>query len=78
MITTVESPLTAPTTCADATCGKGSPAPAAPVPAVALATALTGLLVVAAAAGALVRRLRATGPLPTGVCDPRYRPPQFS
>jgi hypothetical protein len=78
MVTTVESPLAFPSSCADATCGKGSPAPAAPVPAVALAAALTGLLVIAALRGASLRRPLAGGPLPSGVRHAPYHPPQFS
>ena len=37
MVQVAESPLVFPTTCTDATCGKGTPAPAAPTPGIVLA-----------------------------------------
>jgi hypothetical protein len=78
MIQAVESPLGSPTTCVDATCGKGSPAPATPTPAVALVAVLGGL-VLAATASALIRRRSAwAGALPSGRHVPPFHPPQFS
>jgi hypothetical protein len=73
-----EAPVSVPVGCADATCGKGSPAPAAPAPGVALA-AVVGGIVTAAAAVALVRRHRGRPlALPAGTRDALFHPPQFS
>jgi hypothetical protein len=78
MIQAVETPLGSPTTCVDATCGKGSPTPAAPTPALALVAVLGGLAV-AATASALIRRRSAwSGALPSGRQVPPFHPPQFS
>jgi len=74
----VEEPLAVPVTCADAMCGKGSPAPTAPSPVVALAGML-GIAVITAAAVATVKHRRAqAGALPTGASVSLFHPPQFS
>jgi hypothetical protein len=78
MVQAVESPLASPTGCADATCGKGTPAPAAASPVLALATALAGLVVTAAAAARIRRRPAWAVALPSGRRDPLFHPPQFS
>jgi hypothetical protein len=78
MIQAVESPLASPTTCVDATCGKGAPTPAAPSPAVALVAVLGGLAVAAAASGLIRRRSAWAGALPSGRPLPLFHPPQFS
>jgi hypothetical protein len=78
MVQAVESPLASPTSCTDATCGKGSPAPAPPSPAVAL-VAVLGALAIAAAVAAWVRRRPAeVGALPSGRRDRPFHPPRFS
>ena len=74
----VEAPLSAPPNCADATCGKGSPAPAAPSLGVALAVALAGLVAAAAVVTGVRRRRGQQVALPAGVRDPLFHPPQFS
>ena len=76
MVQAVESPPASPTSCADATCGKGSPAPTAPSPVVALVPAVLGALAVAAAVAARVRRRPAeVGALPSGPSRPaNYHP----
>jgi hypothetical protein len=74
----VEAPLSAPLNCADATCGKGSPAPAAPSLGVALAVALAGLVAAAAALTSVRRRRAQQVALPAGARDPLFHPPQFS
>jgi hypothetical protein len=74
----VETPVSVPVTCVDATCGKGSPVPAAPVPVVAL-VAIVGGLLAAAAARVLIRRRRGLAlALPAGTRDALFHPPQFS
>jgi hypothetical protein len=78
MVQAVGSPLAAPTSCVDATCGKGAPTPAAPSPAVALVAVLGGLVVAAAAAALIRRRSREVGALPSGREDRLFHPPQFS
>ena len=78
LVQVAQTPFTSAPSCADAVCGKGSPAPPAPVPIVALA-AMVGGLVVAAIAAARLRRQRAhLGPLPAGTPDAPFHPPQFS
>jgi hypothetical protein len=74
----VEAPLATPSGCTDVTCGKGSPAPAASSPAVAMAVVLGGLAVAALAASAVRRRRPPVAPLPAGIRDPLFHPPQFS
>ena len=74
MVQAVESPLVSPTSCADATCGKGSPAPAAPSPAVVLAGVLAALAVTAAAAARVRRRPAWVGALPRGLPRPALPP----
>ena len=74
----VEAPLSAPLNCADAICGKGSPAPAAPSLGVALAVALAGLMAAAAAVTGVHRRRGQRVTLPAGARDPLFHPPQFS
>jgi hypothetical protein len=74
----VEAPLSAPLNCADATCGKGSPAPAAPSLGVVLAVALAGLAAAAAALTTVRRRRAQHVALPAGARDPLFHPPQFS
>ena len=78
MVQAAEAPLTAPSTCVDATCGKGSPAASAPTPTVALAGVLSGLALAAIAAARLRRHQARAEPLPAGAPDPLFRPPQFS
>ncbi len=78
MVQVAESPLVFPTTCTDATCGKGTPAPAAPTPGIALAAVVGGLVAVAAAAALIRRRPAWIGALPRGRPDPLFHPPQFS
>jgi hypothetical protein len=73
-----ESPLSLPTQCADAICGKGTPAPAAPSPGVVLAAVMGGAMVAAAAASSIRRRRRQAAVLPAGSPDPFFHPPQFS
>ncbi len=78
MVQVVESPLGTPFGCADAVCGKGSPAPAAPSPGVVLAVVLGGLAA-ARVTASLARRHRTQAvPLPAGARDPLFHPPQFS
>jgi hypothetical protein len=78
MVRVADATVSAPVTCLDATCGKGSPAPAAPSPAVALAVVL-GAAVIVAATRAMIRRRRAQLlALPDGVRDPLFHPPRFS
>jgi hypothetical protein len=74
----VEAPLSAPLNCADAICGKGSPAPAAPAFGVAPAVALAGLVAAAAVVIGVRRRRGQQVPLPAGVRDPMFHPPRFS
>jgi hypothetical protein len=78
MVQAVERPLTGPINCADATCGKGTPAPTAPSPGVALAAVLGACALVAAATSGLRRRARSHIALPAGTRDPLFHPPQFS
>jgi hypothetical protein len=78
MVQAAEAPLTALPTCVDVTCGKGAPAPPAPAPLLALAGVLSGLAVVAIAAGRLRRRRHHVAALPAGNPNPLLRPPQFS
>ena len=78
MVQLAESPVVAPSGCADVTCGKGSPAPAAPSPAVALAVVLGGLAAAAIAASVIRRRRPHVASLPAGARDPLFHPPQFS
>jgi ABC-type Fe3+ transport system permease subunit len=78
MAQAVESPLTSPTSCADATCGKGAPTPAAPSLAIALVAVLGGLAVAAAAAALIRRRPAEVSALPSGRRDRLFHPPQFS
>ncbi len=73
-----ESPLSAPVSCLDASCGKGSPAPAAPAPGVALVAVVTGMVAAAAAAACIRRRRGRMHTLPAGARDPLFHPPQFS
>lgn len=78
VVQTVRAPFDAVPGCADAICGKGSPAPAAPTPTVVLA-AMLGALTIAAIAAMRLRRHRAqVVPLPAGTPNPLLRPPQFS
>jgi hypothetical protein len=78
MVQAVESPLVSPTTCTDATCGKGTPTPAAPTPGIVLAAVLAGLVIAATAAALIRRRPAWIGALPSGRPDPLFHPPQFS
>ncbi len=78
VINIVESPLSAPVTCVDAACGKGSPASAAPTPGVALVATVAGLLAIAAAAAGIRRRRAHAAVLPAGSRDPLFHPPKFS
>ena len=78
MVQIAETPLTALPNCVDVTCGKGTPAPPAPAPLVALAGVLSGLAVVAIAAGRLRRQRSQAAALPAGSPNPLLRPPQFS
>ena len=74
----VQEPLSVPTSCADAVCGKGSPIPAPPSPVVALAAFLAGVMIAAAFASTVRRRRNRFRALPRGTRDPLYHPPQFS
>ena len=74
----VEAPLSAPLNCADATCGKGSPAPAASALGVAPTVALAGLVAAATVVTGVRRRRGQQVPLPAGVRDPLFHPPRFS
>ena len=65
-----ESPLSAPVSCLDASCGKGSPAPAAPSPGVALVAVVTGMVAAAAAAACIRRRRGRMPPSPRGRLTP--------
>jgi len=78
VVQTVRAPFDAIPGCADAVCGKGSPAPAAPTPTVALAAMLGGLAIGAIAGMRLRRRRAQAAPLPAGTPNPLLRPPQFS
>ncbi len=78
MVQLAQAPVSAPLSCLDVTCGKGTPAPAAPAPAVALAAALTGIAIAAAAASLIRRRRALVVALPAGTRDPLFHPPQFS
>ncbi len=73
-----EVPLSAPLSCGDATCGKGSPAPAAPSPGIALAVVVAGLAVAAAAVASIRRRRGQAVVLPDGASDRLFHPPKFS
>jgi hypothetical protein len=74
----VQEPLSVPVSCADAVCGKGSPAPTAPSPAAPLAAVL-GFAIAAAAAVATLKHCRSRpGALPAGVPEPQFHPPKFS
>src|SRR5580704_6269736 len=77
MVQAVETPLAQPTSCADAICGKGSPAPAAPVPTVALVAAMAGVVATAVAAAVIRRRRGVVASLPAGTRDPLFHPPRF-
>ena len=78
VVQVAESPLSFPGQCADATCGKGTPAPAAPSPGVVLAAVVAGAVVAAAAASSIRRRRGQAAVLPAGSPDPLFHPPQFS
>jgi hypothetical protein len=73
-----EAPLSWTLNCADATCGKGSPAPAAPSPGIALAAVVAGIVAAAAAVAGLRRRRLQAVALPAGARDPLFHPPRFS
>ena len=73
-----ESPLSFPAQCADATCGKGTPAAAAPSPGVVLAAVVAGIAVAAAATSGIRRRRGQAAALPAGSPDPLFHPPQSS
>jgi hypothetical protein len=78
MVQAAEAPLMAPSTCADASCGKGSPASSSPTPMVASAAVLGGLALAVIAAARLRRHRAQAERLPAGAPDPLFRPPQFS
>ena len=78
MVQAVESPLTGPITCSDATCGKAAPTPTPPAPGVVLAAALGALAAVGAATSRLHRRAMDRAALPAGARDPLFHPPKFS
>ena len=73
-----EVPLSAPLTCLDATCGKGSPASPAPSPVLVLVAVVGGLAALASGGSRLRRRRLQAAALPAGVRRPPFRPPQFS
>lgn len=77
VVRAIEGPVSVPVNCADATCGKGSPAPAAPSPGIVLLAVVAGALGVAAAAFIRRRQVQALA-LPAGIRDPLFHPPQFS
>ncbi len=78
VVRAVEGPVSVPVGCADATCGKGSPAPGAPSPGIVLMAVVAGALGVAAAAAFIRRRQVQALALPAGIRDPLFHPPQFS
>ena len=67
-----------PVHCADATCGKGSPAPSAPAWAGVAAVTVAGTVAAAAVLSAFRRRREQLVALPSGSPDARFHPPQFS
>jgi hypothetical protein len=73
-----QAPFGSIPSCADAVCGKGSPAPPAPAPTVALVAMLGGLAVAAMAAARWRQHRAHAGPLPAGTPNPLFHPPQFS
>jgi hypothetical protein len=78
VVRVVEGPVSVPVNCADATCGKGSPAPAAPSPGLVLMAVVAGALGLAAAAAFIRRRQGQVVALPAGTRDRPFHPPQFS
>jgi hypothetical protein len=78
IVRAAESPLSAPSMCLDAACGKGSATPAAPTPGVALAAVLGGVAGAVVTGVAVRRRRTRRSALPTGSRDPLFHPPQFS
>ncbi len=74
MVQAAEAPLMAPSTCVDATCGKGSPAASSPTPTVALVGVLCGLALAAIAAARLRRHRAHAEPLPAGRPGPAVPP----
>lgn len=74
----LEEPLSTPISCADAVCGKGSPAPSAPSAAVALVAVVGAAVLTALAVMALRHRRAHPAPLPAGVRDGLFRPPRSS
>ena len=78
VVRVAESPLSFPGQCADATCGKGSPAPATPSPGLVLAVVAAGAAVAVRAAASIRRRRGQAAVLPAGSTDPLFHPPQFS
>ena len=78
MVVSIETAPTFPTSCLDATCGKGAPAPATPVLTIA-ALAAIAVAMLCAATGLVTRPFRRTvRALPPGRSTPVFRPPQFS
>jgi hypothetical protein len=78
VVRAIEAPLSGPSNCEDATCGKGNTAPASPSPGSALVAIVAGLVGVAAAAATLRRHRGQLLALPTGARDPLFHPPKFS
>jgi len=78
MVQVAESPLAQPLSCADATCGKGTPAAPAPTPTVGLAAVLAGAVIVAAGRGLVRRRRASVAALPVGTRGRLFRPPRYS
>lgn len=78
LVVSIETAPTFPTSCLDATCGKGAPAPSTPVLTIAALAAIAGATL-CAAAGLVTRRIRTVvRALPPGRAIPVFRPPQFS
>jgi hypothetical protein len=74
----LEEPLSTPVSCADAVCGKGSPAPSPPSAAVALVAVVGAAVLTALAVMAFRHRRTHPAPLPAGVRDGLFRPPRSS
>ncbi len=73
-----EAPLSAPLSCLDATCGKGSPAAPTPSPGIVLAAVVGGLAAMALVGSHIRRRRLQAVALPAGIRHTPFHPPQFS
>jgi len=77
-IQAIEASLPGPLSCADATCGKGTPAASVPVPVVALLGVVAAAILTLASRALRRRRQSPLVPLAAGVRDPQFHPPRFS